>query len=228
MKRTLDSWILIWQTGQTTSTLALWLVIGIETTLSPLNWRCGRWTAREKDASWAPLPRTGQHQKEVRDTQRTRIYHGSKLHSPGGIVRPIVDIGEQKAASSHITFILDINSQRRRNIAWSFGCQAHNLSCRDRLNSANFTINNDIDVSDCCWEACTGESNWLSSLNCTESRRDCSKIWSDGSIEFDSVGKYIFDSIDINFGYAIMSWTWAINCLHAEELNLVNVGSFFS
>jgi len=48
-------------------------------------------------------------------------FHGSKLASPSGVVRPVVDIGEQEAAGNYITFILDINLQRRRNVAWSFG-----------------------------------------------------------------------------------------------------------
>ena len=48
--------------------------------------------------------------------------HGSKLHAPSGVVRPVVDIGEQKGVGSDVAFVLDRHDQRRRNVAWSFGC----------------------------------------------------------------------------------------------------------
>jgi hypothetical protein len=93
------------------------------------------------------------------------------------------------------------------------------------LNSAILAINGDVDVLDCSWEASTRESNWLSSLNSSESWRDSGKVWCLGRVECDGVGQNLFGSLEVNLREAVVSCGGAIDGLDAEEFDLSKIGS---
>jgi hypothetical protein len=96
------------------------------------------------------------------------------------------------------------------------------------LNGAVDAINGDIDVCDCCWEACTGESKRLSSLNSTESWSDSGKIRSERRRVSHTVGRNSFGSVDIHFWEALMSFGRTVDGLYTEELNLIQSDCIFS
>lgn len=98
------------------------------------------------------------------------------------------------------------------------------------MNSAVFTINGDIDVSDCSWEACTSESNWLTSLNSTESRGDSGKIGCHSIGISDGICRGISGSIDVDIWETLMGCDGAVDRFDTEELDLIQSDSilFFS